>query len=222
MTDLLMTAGDLTITDRFVATRSLTESLASPLSAEDQTVQSMPDVSPTKWHRAHTTWFFETFLLTPGLEVTDRSIPTWVPVQLLLRRRGARDTRRDDQGAVVPAGYPGDGRFHAHVDRAMTELLARPHGGCRPRSWGSASSMGNNIRSSCSWISSTSSAQSPVPAYDAVRMPSRHLHPRRPGPNTRKGCTRSAMPDRDSASTTNCLTTDISGRLRRRRPGGHL
>ena len=65
MTDLLIGLDDQTLTDRFVATRALTESLAEPLSAEDQTVQSMPDVSPTKWHRAHTTWFFETFLLEP-------------------------------------------------------------------------------------------------------------------------------------------------------------
>ena len=43
--------------------RAATERLASVLSAEDQTVQTMPDVSPTKWHRAHVTWFFETFIL---------------------------------------------------------------------------------------------------------------------------------------------------------------
>ena len=43
--------------------RTTTERLASVLSGEDQTVQTMPDVSPTKWHRAHVTWFFETFVL---------------------------------------------------------------------------------------------------------------------------------------------------------------
>src|SRR5271156_2760245 len=51
---------------RYSSTRALTEVLAGPLSPEDQTAQSMPDASPTKWHRGHTTWFFETFLL-PGL-----------------------------------------------------------------------------------------------------------------------------------------------------------
>jgi ergothioneine biosynthesis protein EgtB len=49
----------------FRRTRERTERLAAPLSAEDQLLQSMPAASPTKWHRAHTTWFFETFLLEP-------------------------------------------------------------------------------------------------------------------------------------------------------------
>ena len=49
--------------ERFEAIRRKTESLTANLTAEDQSIQSMPDVSPTKWHLAHTTWFFETFLL---------------------------------------------------------------------------------------------------------------------------------------------------------------
>lgn len=55
--------------------RQRTETLAMPLSPEDQQVQSMPDVSPTKWHRAHTAWFFEQFVVTnpefSGLSVYD-------------------------------------------------------------------------------------------------------------------------------------------------------
>lgn len=47
----------------FLDVRSRTEALAAPLGPEDQVVQSMPDCSPTKWHRAHTTWFFDQFVL---------------------------------------------------------------------------------------------------------------------------------------------------------------
>ena len=50
---------------RYDEVRGNTLTLSAPLSAEDQQIQSMPDVSPTKWHLAHMSWFFETFLLTP-------------------------------------------------------------------------------------------------------------------------------------------------------------
>ena len=55
------------LASRYRAVRSTTRSLASTLSAEDQMVQSSADASPVKWHQAHTTWFFETFVLRPFL-----------------------------------------------------------------------------------------------------------------------------------------------------------
>src|SRR4051812_3511687 len=54
-------------TARYQAVRDRSLALSAPLSPEDQVIQSMADVSPTKWHLAHTTWFFETFLLRPRL-----------------------------------------------------------------------------------------------------------------------------------------------------------
>ncbi len=64
----------LSLADRYEAVRARTERRVAALEPEDMVVQSMPDASPAKWHLAHTTWFFETFLLgpnVPGYEVFD-------------------------------------------------------------------------------------------------------------------------------------------------------
>ena len=55
------------LTDRYKQVRQQTVSLCEPLATEDYQVQPMDDASPPKWHLAHVTWFFETFLLIPSL-----------------------------------------------------------------------------------------------------------------------------------------------------------
>ena len=57
-----------TITEKYQKVRSFSQTLCEPLETEDYVIQTMEDVSPTKWHLAHTSWFFETFILAPHLE----------------------------------------------------------------------------------------------------------------------------------------------------------
>jgi len=109
---------------RYAETRQRTEALAQPLSAEDQTVQSMPDVSPTKWHRAHTSWFFETFLLAPRLPGYRAFDPAYGYLfNSYYEAVGARHPR-PQRGLVSRPGVAEIARYRAHVDRAMTELVA--------------------------------------------------------------------------------------------------
>ena len=138
---------------RFAATRQLTEELARPLGPEDQTVQSMPDVSPTKWHRAHTTWFFETFLLEPF----EREFAPFRPEYRELFNSyyqgiGPQFTRAD-RGLLSRPTAGEVGEYRRHVDRRV-ELLIRDRrpSPTAPRSKGSSSSASttnSSIRNCC-------------------------------------------------------------------------
>ena len=108
----------------FRAVRAETERRASPLGPEDQVVQSMPDASPTKWHRAHTTWFFEQFLLTPhlaGYEVFDEEFAyLFNSYYVAAGPRHARPRR----GMLTRPELPRVASYRAHVDEAVERLIA--------------------------------------------------------------------------------------------------
>ena len=107
----------------FHAVRAETERRAAPLSPEDQVVQSMPDASPTKWHRAHTTWFFEQFLLTPHLPgyraSTSNSPICSTPITSPPGPRHARPQR----GLLTRPDIAQVAAYRAHVDAAVERLL---------------------------------------------------------------------------------------------------
>ena len=115
----------VSLADRYGAVRDLTETLAFPLSPEDQTVQSMPDVSPTKWHRAHTTWFFETFLLSPRLAGYRERCPEYGYLfNSYYEAVGARHPRAA-RGVITRPGIEEVAAYRRHVDDAMAELVDR-------------------------------------------------------------------------------------------------
>ena len=109
--------------DRYDSVRAATERLAAPLSAEDQTVQSMPDVSPTKWHRAHVTWFFENFLLVPHLDAYRLFDPDFgFLFNSYYEAVGPRHPR-PARGLLSRPDVAQIARYRAHVNAAMRRLV---------------------------------------------------------------------------------------------------
>lgn len=106
------------------AVRSHTDALSATLSSEDQCIQSMPDVSPTKWHRAHVTWFFETFLLKPHLDGYREFHPAFGYLFNSYYEAIGERHPRPDRGNLSRPSCEEVAAYRAHVDGAMAELLA--------------------------------------------------------------------------------------------------
>jgi len=109
--------------DAFRAVRGETERRAALLSPEDQVVQSMPDASPTKWHRAHVTWFFEQFLLrpfAPGYRVFDERFAYLFNSYYV--SAGPRQAR-PQRGLMTRPGAAEVAAYRAHVDAAVAALI---------------------------------------------------------------------------------------------------
>ncbi|WP_442755938.1 ergothioneine biosynthesis protein EgtB [Methylocystis sp. JAN1] len=110
---------------RLLGTRKLSIELTAPLNAEDMTVQAMDDASPTKWHLAHTTWFFETFVLGPylsGYRLFDEAFNYCF--NSYYESQGARQARQK-RGLLTRPSLDRVLAYREHVDLALAKLLAR-------------------------------------------------------------------------------------------------
>ncbi len=113
-----------TLAELYGAVRQQSEALARPLSPEDCVVQSMPDASPVKWHLAHVTWFFETFVLerySRGFEPYRSGFR--VLFNSYYNAVGARHPR-PERGMLTRPSLDEVLAYRAHVDRRIGDLLA--------------------------------------------------------------------------------------------------
>jgi ergothioneine biosynthesis protein EgtB len=107
----------------YARVRAFTESLCEGLAAEDYVVQSMADVSPTKWHLAHTSWFFEAFLLTPHLPRYKPLNPAYHYLFNSYYVQAGERHCRAQRGYLSRPTVREVMAYRAHVDRAMEDLL---------------------------------------------------------------------------------------------------
>ena len=114
------------LVDRYARIRAVTTRLVAPLSAEDAQAQSMPEASPAKWHLAHTTWFFEHFIL--GLDPAYVSLhPHWHHLFNSYYRTAGTFHTRAARGLLTRPSLDEVLTWRRQVDAAMQERLTRNH-----------------------------------------------------------------------------------------------
>ncbi len=120
---LPLIGGAASLENQYQQIRQISEKICQPLAVEDYTIQSMPDVSPPKWHLAHTTWFFETFVLLPHLPGYTVFHPQFGYLfNSYYEAVGARHPRHQ-RGMLSRPTVAEVYQYRAHVDRAMMTLL---------------------------------------------------------------------------------------------------
>jgi ergothioneine biosynthesis protein EgtB len=109
---------------RFHEVRDFSDSLCAGLAPEDCVVQSMPDVSPTKWHLAHTTWFFETFILKKWLPGYQSEVPEYAYLFNSYYNAAGSMHRRDLRGLISRPTVAEAQRFRAAIDDKIDNLIS--------------------------------------------------------------------------------------------------
>src|SRR5437762_240685 len=109
---------------RFHQIRNFTTALCANLEPEDCVVQSMPDVSPTKWHLAHTTWFFETFILKKWMPGYRAEIPEYAFLFNSYYNAAGAMHRRDLRGLISRPTVEEAKKYRVSVDSDIDELIS--------------------------------------------------------------------------------------------------
>ena len=111
------------LAERYQQVRAATETLCEPLAIEDYVIQSMPDCSPTKWHLAHVSWFFETFLLRPNLQGYQPLDPQYAYLFNSYYNAAGDKYPRPQRGFISRPTVSEVYQYRKHVDQHVLDLL---------------------------------------------------------------------------------------------------
>lgn len=125
------TYADSPLGTRYRRVRAASEALCWPLEIEDYCIQTMPDVSPPKWHLAHVSWFFENFVLQPFLPGYTVFHPDYAYLFNSYYQTVGKFYPRPARGLLARPTVEQVFAYRAHVDAAMQCLLSRPPADCR-------------------------------------------------------------------------------------------
>jgi ergothioneine biosynthesis protein EgtB len=117
---------DTALIERFKTVRARSEALCAPLEIEDHCIQAMPDVSPPKWHLAHVTWFFETFILVPYARQYRVLRDEYAHLFNSYYETAGTFFPRPQRGMLSRPTVAEVYRYRSHVDTAVLEMLANP------------------------------------------------------------------------------------------------